>query len=684
MQRTPARVRSIVRAIPGARPLRRALLNFMARRRAARDTVPPRGAFDRPDVLTIGRNSVTFEGWALVGTRTAATVDLVLNDMTTIRAALGVARPDVPLNLNEPAAVACGWAATVDLTPWPLGDLRVKVIATSHSGMSSVIGHRMYTLIGEGFEGYLDTPPEGAEVHGDLLIVQGWATVGPQPASRIDIHLNGRYAGRARLRVVRSDVERYGAGRLGPVTGFEYRGALAPADIGRLEIAITIHALDGTTIAVPPRHVRAVSDGRAIDEARVRAVRARTEAALAAMPRTPAMAGPTPPSLLVFTHSLAVGGGQLYLSELLRQLAPTLAHCIVVAPTDGVLRQGLETDGIEVRILEDPPYGDIGRYEDYVRDRAMLIRSSACNVALLNTLGPWAAGDACLRAGLPFVWAIHESFELSNWIALNFGASAASGYIRRQMETALHAAHKLVFEANATSEMFAHIADATHRTVVAYGVDTARIDAFARDFDRAGARYEHNIPLEATVLLAMGVFEERKSQASIVEAFMAVADVHPSAVLILVGDHPCEYSDAIHRIVADSSCAERITFVPITTDIWKWYALSDLLVSASDIESLPRSMLECMAFGVPVVSTDVFGVPEIVEDGVTGWLFESRDMGAFIASMHRVLSMTPDERRTAGLAGRDAIQRRHDSSGYRDAYRVLIGDAIASAVNNVG
>ena len=86
-----------------------------------------------------------------------------------------------------------------------------------------------------------------------------------------------------------------------------------------------------------------------------------------------------------------------------------------------------------------------------------------------------------------------------------------------------------------------------------------------------------------------------------------------------------------------------------------------------------------MAFGVPVLSTDVFGVPEVVEDGVNGWLFESRDMGAFIASMHRVLSMTPDERRTAGVAGRATVQQRHDSSGYGAAYREILRDAIASA-----
>ena len=632
MQSTSARLRSIVRAIPGARPLRRAVLDFWARRGAAHDTVPPRGALNRPEVVTIDRRAVTFDGWALVGRRTAATVDVVLNEMTTVHASLGSARPDVPVSLSEPTAIACGWTAKIDLAQWPLGDLRMKVIATSRSGMSSVIGHRMYTLIGEGFEGYLDTPPEGAEVHGDLLIVQGWATVGQRPASRIDIHLNGRYAGRARLRVVRSDVERHGAGRLGPVTGFEYRGVLTPNDVGRLEIAITVHALDGTTVAVPPRHVRVVVDDQAIDEARVRTVRDRTEAALAGMPPSPVVAGAIPPSLLVFTHSLALGGGQLYLSELLRQLAPSLAHCIVVAPTDGVLRQGLETDGIEVRILEDPPYGDISQYEDYVRDRAMLIRSSGCNVALLNTLGPWAAGDACSRAGLPFVWAIHESFELSDWIALNFGASAASGYIRRQMETALRAAHRLVFEAKATSEMFAHVADATHRTVVAYGVDTGRIAAFARDFDRAASATRTRHPSGGNG--AAGDGRLRRAQ---------IAGLDRRGVHGGCGRPSKRAADPSRRpslrvFGCDSPNRGRLLMRRahlVRPDHHGNMGLVRAVRSARlsiGYRVLPRSMLECMAFGVPVLSTDVFGVPEVVEDGVNGWLFESRDMG----SVHRL------------------------------------------------
>jgi D-inositol-3-phosphate glycosyltransferase len=686
VQPPPSRLRTIVRAIPGARPLRRALLDYWAKRRAARDRVPPRGAFDRPDTLTINRTIVAFDGWALVGTRTVASVDVVLNEQTTVRANLGNARPDVGASLREPrVALACGWAATIDLTPWPLGDLRVKVIATSHSGMSTPIGHRLYTLIGEGFEGNLDEPSEDAAIHGDLVIVRGWATLGARPASRIDVHLNGRPVGLARLRVVRADVDRYGAGRLGPVTGFEYRGVVSADDTDRLEVAITVHALEGTTLAVPARHVRIVRASDGADDPRVPALRARTEAALAGLPLVPkATASDSAPRLLVFTHSLALGGGQLYLSELLRQLVPTVAHCMVVSPADGVLRRDFEAQGIEVRIIDDPQPRDIQTYEDHVRDQAMFIRGSGCDVVLLNTLGPWSAGDACDRAGVPYLWAIHESFELSDWIALNFGVNALPAYIRQQMETALGAAHKLIFEAQATSEMFARFAGTTRRTVVAYGVDTGRIAAYASTFDRSAARRQHDIPGEATVLLAMGIFEERKSQACIVEAFAMVAEVHPSARLVLVGDHPCEYSDAIHRIVAESACADRISLIPITPDIWEWYALSDLLVSASDIESLPRSMLECMAFGIPVLSTDVFGVPELVHDGVNGWLFGARDIGALVASLHRVLSLSPDERHAAGLAGRDAVKRRHDASVYGEAYRTWLADAIASPVQHSG
>lgn len=679
MQPVSRKLRAIIRLVPGARPLRRKILKYVAARRAARDTEAPRGVFDRPDGTTVPREAVAFDGWALVGPHAAAAVDIVLNDTTTIRAALGKARPDVRENLHEPdATVTCGWSATIDLANWPLGDLRAKVVATSHSGSVSVIGYRQYTVTGEGFEGYIDEPRAGAELHGDLLVVQGWATIGHRPVSRVDVHVDGRQVGRARLRLVRRDVERHGGGRLGPVTGFEYRGVVPSGNGQDLEIGVVAHALDGTSVDVPLRHVRMIARDEAIDEPQVARLQARTRAALAAVsPVGPATPSRPEPRLLVFTHSLTIGGGQLYLSSLLRQLHPSLEQCIVVSPVDGILRSDLEKQGVQVMILDDPPRTILERYEDHVRERALFIRRSGCNVVMLNTLGPWASGDACARTGLPFLWAIHESFELSDWIGLNFGMAGLPASIRRQMHRALGAARALIFEAHATCDMFASYADTTRRTVVPYGVDTAAMNAFAHGFDRTAARRTLNIPEVATVVLAMGIFEERKSQAAIVEAFVEVAAVHPEARLILVGDHPCEYSEAIHEMIAQSAVAERVSLEPITPHIWEWYAISDLLISASDVELLPRSMLECMALGVPVLAASVFGIPELVEDGVNGWLFGPRDMGALIAGLHRVLSLTPEARRSAGAAASTTVQLRHSAHDYVGAYRELLANVLA-------
>jgi D-inositol-3-phosphate glycosyltransferase len=684
MQRVTSRLRSIVRLVPGARPLRRRILKYRAARRSPEDTEAPRGFFDRPDGLTVPRGVVAFDGWALVGKYPVEAVDVVLNDVMTVRASLGTARPDVWESLHEQGkAVACGWVATIDLTGWPLGDLRVKAIATSPSGISSVIGYRQYTLTGQGFEGYIDEPREGATLHGDLLVVRGWATIGHQPVSRIDVHLNGRRVGLARLRVVRSDVDRHSHGRLGPVTGFEYRGVVAPIPSQDLEIGITAHALDDSVVAVPVRRIRMAPPDDSIGATAPTTLQARTRASLAAA--TVPEEAPnrrTGPRLLVFTHSLTLGGGQLYLSSLLSQLVPALDQCIVVSPVDGMLRADLESHGITVMILDEPLATDPERYEEQICERALFIRGSGCDVVMLNTLGPWSAGDACIRIDMPYIWSIHESFELSDWSSLNFGATGLPGYLRQRMAAALGAARALVFEARATSELFARYAGATRRTVVPYTVDAAAMGDFERGFDRGVARRKHNIPQAATVLLAMGIFEERKSQACIVEAFAAVADVHPNARLILVGDHPCEYSDAIHHMISTSTVSERIWLEPITPSIWEWYALSDMLVSASDIESLPRSMLESMGLEVPVLSTSVFGVPELIEDGVNGWLFEPRDMAALTAALHRVLSLMPDERRAVGRASKVTMQQRHSAPDYVGAYRELLADA--STARSVG
>jgi glycosyltransferase involved in cell wall biosynthesis len=60
----------------------------------------------------------------------------------------------------------------------------------------------------------------------------------------------------------------------------------------------------------------------------------------------------------------------------------------------------------------------------------------------------------------------------------------------------------------------------------------------------------------------------------------------------------------------------------------------------------------------------VFGVPELVTDGDTGFLFEPNDLDALASTLHRVLGLDKDELERVGAAGRQYVLEHHDSSGY--------------------
>jgi glycosyltransferase involved in cell wall biosynthesis len=90
-----------------------------------------------------------------------------------------------------------------------------------------------------------------------------------------------------------------------------------------------------------------------------------------------------------------------------------------------------------------------------------------------------------------------------------------------------------------------------------------------------------------------------------------------------------------------------------------------------------------MAFGVPVVSTRVFGVPELIDDGVTGYLCDTRDAGGLERTLDRALAAGPEERDriTRDAAARVAV--RHEPSAYADRlwdlFEALSRDAGADA-----
>lgn len=85
------------------------------------------------------------------------------------------------------------------------------------------------------------------------------------------------------------------------------------------------------------------------------------------------------------------------------------------------------------------------------------------------------------------------------------------------------------------------------------------------------------------------------------------------------------------------------------------------LVLPSFAEGLPVVLLEALALARPVVASAVSGIPEIVSDGVDGWLVPARDVDALASALRAVLSATPQELDRLGAAGRERVLARHDA-----------------------
>ena len=139
---------------------------------------------------------------------------------------------------------------------------------------------------------------------------------------------------------------------------------------------------------------------------------------------------------------------------------------------------------------------------------------------------------------------------------------------------------------------------------------------------RAGPGRFQDLRLSSPVIGSVAMFRGSKGHAHLLEAFAAVRAVHPTATLLLVGD-------GIRRalgggLAREAGLADHVVFTGFSEDVPALLAMMDCFVLASTrTEGVPQSLLQAFAAGVPVVASDIGGVPEVVADGVTGLLAES-------------------------------------------------------------
>jgi glycosyltransferase involved in cell wall biosynthesis len=162
-------------------------------------------------------------------------------------------------------------------------------------------------------------------------------------------------------------------------------------------------------------------------------------------------------------------------------------------------------------------------------------------------------------------------------------------------------------------------------------------------------RGEMGVGDEDFVILQVARLDYLKDHATAIRTLAAVLARQPNARLVLVGEGP--ELGVIQDVVRQYNLDKYVRFLGLRRDVARLLSAADLFLLTSISEGIPLTLIEAMAASLPVVSTNVGGVPEVVESGRTG-LLAPRGDDAALADAICTLASHPALRAEMGRLGR--------------------------------
>ena len=195
-------------------------------------------------------------------------------------------------------------------------------------------------------------------------------------------------------------------------------------------------------------------------------------------------------------------------------------------------------------------------------------------------------------------------------------------------------------------EVVIMVSDSMRRIIGRHGVDPRRLiwirNAIdGRYFRRTGTRDANfrkklGIPPDAILVGAVGRLNGEKDYPNFLEAARLLLEKRSDVYFMIVGKG--ELEGELRRLAETSGVASRVKFLGHSHDVRALFEEMDVYVLSSTREGLPNTVLEAMAMEVPIVSTDVDGVREAVEDGRDAVLVPARDSQKLAEAIDTVLT----------------------------------------------
>ena len=335
------------------------------------------------------------------------------------------------------------------------------------------------------------------------------------------------------------------------------------------------------------------------------------------------------------------GGAQEHVIGLLTRIDPTRYDVHVLSLSQGSTVRKLQRNGISVTVIDEPDDATAtGAVAAFLAElRPEIVHNHMYRAELVGTRAAIALGE--IGRPRPYIVSTVHSSRVRSEEDRRI-LRLLTPRIDRLIAVSRSIVDKLRQEGRDTAPI----------SLIHNGVDLERYD---HQEPCCTLREEYGLPSEGPIVGVVARLEPEKGHPTLLEAWPSVLAVVPDATLLVVGEG--SRRDALEAMTRELRIADRVVFTGRRDDVPAVTAALDIAVLPSYREALGLTILEAMALSRPIVASNVGGIPEMVEDGVTGLLVPPHDAEALAAAIVRLLRNHPLAD-TLGRAGHDLVHER--------------------------
>lgn len=367
--------------------------------------------------------------------------------------------------------------------------------------------------------------------------------------------------------------------------------------------------------------------------------------------------------IAIFCHNLEINGANVFVLTLATALQKR-ARITILSSKQGDMRKRFKNIGVETVIIEETyDFQNLSHFD----------------IVFINSLMMSRVVLECINYDVPHILIVHETWlpEKINFYLKelwNIDSVTSSDIL-----SALEMSQKVIFPAKYLENIYESLVEPGRRHTIYCTIEMEMIDKYRAENSRNEVRKTLGISDDEVVFLQVGTVTKRKAQMSTLKAFKIAYDKYKFRKNISLcfvgarsfrsGEH--EYIDEIKNYILENRLEESVKIYSVHEDINNYFIAADVLVHPSINEVLPLSILEACYFELPVIVSNLDGMPEVIKNGVDGLLVNPYDINTIVDSMIELISNT-EKRKIMGKNARQRVIDQHAISGFDKKYIDLV------------